>query len=93
MSINDLSLLTGLSGTFLLAIAPLRVELIRFSNRELNCTNSRNEDLSRLVSKAEKTKEHMIAKWTIIDSIIVFLGILLLMASYLIPLFLGAALC
>ena len=87
MSASDLSLWLGLIGTALLALIPLRVELLRFSTRELDQVAPKNKKLADLVEAAKGARESIIvAKWTIWDSITVFAGILLLMFSYIIPL-------
>lgn len=87
MSASELSLWSGLIGTALLAIAPLRVEFFRFSTRELNDAAPKNEKLASLVESAKEARESIIvAKWTVLDSLNVFVGIAFLMASYVIPL-------
>lgn len=87
MSPSDLSSVTGLLGTILLAIVPLRVEWFRFRANRLDTAAPSNPLLAELVKKSKDARESIIvARWTILDSVYVFLGVILLMTSYVIPL-------
>ncbi len=87
MSPSELSSVTGLVGTIMLAIVPLRVEWFRFRASKLDCATPSNPLLAELVKKSKEARESIIvAKWTIWDSVYVFIGVILLMASYIIPL-------
>lgn len=87
MSPSDWSSVCGLIGTILLAIMPLRVEWFRFRANRLEQAIPSSPLLAELVKKSKEARESIIvAKWTIWDSICVFVGVILLMVSYIIPL-------
>jgi len=87
MSPSEWSSVTGLVGTFLLAIVPVRMEWFRFRASRQDQTTPSNPLLAKLVKKSKESRELIIvAKWTIWDSVYVFIGVILLMGSYIIPL-------